>query len=134
MKQDQRKVENILESNQQSEVENDFREFFDSDREDARDIIQSIYGSEEEIDVHVYYPRIACTIFEVRFILFNNLAIVVFKRHRCLLGNFVIRDKHDHVKSLSSSKEFAPRALAEKQQQVIKRTIITLAKMNCVFI
>lgn len=65
MKQDQRKVENILASNQQSEVENDFREFFDSNREDARDIIQSLYESEEEIDVHVYYPRIACTIFEV---------------------------------------------------------------------
>ena len=58
-------VENILALNQQSEVENDFREFFDSNREDARDIIQSMYGSEEEIDVHVYYPRIACTIFEV---------------------------------------------------------------------
>lgn len=65
VKQDQRKVENILASNQQSEVENDFREFFDSNREDARDIIQSLYESEEEIDVHVYYPRIACTIFEV---------------------------------------------------------------------
>ena len=65
MKQDQRKVENILASNQQSEVENDFRDFFDSSREEARDIIQSLYGSEEEIDVHVYYPRIACTILEV---------------------------------------------------------------------
>ena len=65
MKQDQRKVENILASNQQSEVENDFREFFDSDREDARDIIQSLYASEEEIDVHIYYPRIACIILEV---------------------------------------------------------------------
>ena len=65
VKQDQRKVENILASNQQSEVEKDFREFFDSSREDARDIIQSVYGSEEEIDVHVYYPRIACTILVV---------------------------------------------------------------------
>lgn len=65
MKQDQRKVENILASNQQSEVEKDFRDFFDSSREDARDIIQSLYGSEEEIDVHVYYPKIACTILEV---------------------------------------------------------------------
>ena len=94
VKQDQRKVENILESNQQSEVENDFREFFDSDREDARDIIQSIYGSEEEFDVHVYYTRIACTIFVVRCILINNLALAGFKRHRCLLEDFTIRDKH----------------------------------------
>lgn len=75
MKQDQRMVENVLALNQQSEVENDFREFFDSNREDARDIIQSIYGSEEEIDVHVYYPRIACTIFEVSRILFHHLAL-----------------------------------------------------------
>ncbi|XP_078384941.1 uncharacterized protein LOC144667419 isoform X2 [Oculina patagonica] len=67
VKQDQRMVENVLALNQQSEVENDFREFFDSNREDARDIIQSIYGSEEEIDVHVYYPRIACTIFETAY-------------------------------------------------------------------
>ena len=65
VKQDQRKVENILASNQQSEVEKDFREFFDSSREDARDVIQSVYGSEEEIDVHVYYPRITCTILVV---------------------------------------------------------------------
>lgn len=72
VKQDQRKVENILASNQQSEVENDFREFFDSNREDARDIIQSLYESEEEIDVHVYYPRIACTIFEVCLIKKNK--------------------------------------------------------------
>ena len=76
-KQDQRKVENILASNQQSEVENDFREFFDSSREDARDVIQSLYGSEEEIDIHVYYPIIACIILEVSYIRFHHLAILL---------------------------------------------------------
>jgi len=76
--QDQRKVENILASNQQSEVENDFREFFDSSREDARDTIQSLYGSEEEIDVHYYYPRIACTILEVSCISFHYLAVTPY--------------------------------------------------------
>lgn len=75
-KQDKRKVENILASNQQSEVESDFREFFDSSREDARDIIQSLYGSEEEIDIHVYYPIIACIILEVSNIRYHHLAIL----------------------------------------------------------
>ena len=63
--QDQRSVENVLASNRPSDVERDFKEFFDGSREDARDVIQSIYGSEEKKDVHIYYPRIVCTILVV---------------------------------------------------------------------
>lgn len=63
--QDQRSVENVLASNQPSDVERDFKEFFDGTREDARDVIQSVYGSEEKEDVQIYYPRIVCTILVV---------------------------------------------------------------------
>lgn len=63
--QDQRSVENVLASNRPSDVERDFKEFFDGSREDARDVIQSVYGSEEKKDVHIYYPRIVCTILVV---------------------------------------------------------------------
>ena len=63
--QDQRSVENVLASNRPSDVERDFKEFFDSNREDARDVIQSVYGSEKKEDVQIYYPRIVCTILVV---------------------------------------------------------------------
>ena len=63
--QDQRSVENVLASNRPSDVERDFKEFFDSTREDARDVIQSVYGSEKKEDVQIYYPRIVCTILVV---------------------------------------------------------------------
>ena len=97
MRQDQRSVENILALNQPSEVERDFREFFDSDREDARDIIQSSYESEEEVDVHFYYPRIACTIFvvSVNFI-YTVLYNVLNSTRRILIAftYYLLEDTH----------------------------------------
>jgi len=47
-------------------VEKDFAAFLDEDRMDAFDTMQAVYGSEEEIDVSISYPRLACIIFEVR--------------------------------------------------------------------
>lgn len=47
-------------------MEEDFANFIDEDRLDARDRIQTICKSQEKIDVDIYYPRLACLIFEVR--------------------------------------------------------------------
>lgn len=66
MKKDQRKVEDTTASNRPSDVEKDFALFLDEDRMDAFDTMQEVYGSEEEIDVSISYPRLACIIFEVR--------------------------------------------------------------------
>ena len=65
MKQDQRRVENTVELNTPSEVEKDFSDFFDGDRIDACEIIESMLCPEGEIDVEIYYPRLACLIFVV---------------------------------------------------------------------
>lgn len=53
--------------NRQSTVEQDFFNFVDEAREDACEAIKSYYHSEEEIDVRIYYRRLACLIFEVCF-------------------------------------------------------------------
>lgn len=66
VKKDQRKVEDTAAANRPSEVEKDFKEFFDDDRMDAIEKMQKVYGSEEESDIGVSYPRLACMIFEVR--------------------------------------------------------------------
>ena len=66
VRQDQSKVEDTLSKNRQSTLEVDFKNFFDEARVDACDRIQSFYNSEEEADVSIYYPRLACLIFEVR--------------------------------------------------------------------
>lgn len=65
VKQDQSKVEDTLSLNRQSKVEEDFANFIDEARMDALDRIQAIYQSKEKIDVEIYYPRLACLIFEV---------------------------------------------------------------------
>ena len=46
--QDQRSLGNVRASNRPSDVESDFKGFFDGAREDARDVIQSVYGSEKK--------------------------------------------------------------------------------------
>jgi len=67
VKQDQSKVEDILSMNRQSTVEQDFFNFVDEAREDACEAIKSYYHSEEEIDVRIYYRRLACLIFEAAY-------------------------------------------------------------------
>ena len=67
VKKDQRKVEDTAASNKPSEVEKDFAAFVDEDRLDACEKMQKIYGSEEESDVGISYPRLACMIFEVKY-------------------------------------------------------------------
>lgn len=64
---DQRQVEDTTASNRPSEVEKDFSAFFDEDRVDVCDKLPELYGSEEEIDVKIYYPRLACMIFETAY-------------------------------------------------------------------
>lgn len=65
VQQDQRKVEDISVSNRPSELEKDFCAFFDDDRVDACMEMQSIYCHNDSDYVHIYYPRLACLIFEV---------------------------------------------------------------------
>lgn len=64
---DQRKVEDTTSFNRPSEVEKDFAAFFDDDRMDACEKMQEVYGSEEESEVGISYPRLACMIFEVKY-------------------------------------------------------------------
>ena len=59
-------MENTIDFNTPTDIEKDFRDFFDGERIDACDVIESILHSEEEIDVEIYYPRLACIIFVVR--------------------------------------------------------------------
>lgn len=65
VKQDQRLVEDTTSVNRPSELENDFKAFFDNERLDACEKMQSIYQKKEEIFIFIYYPRLACIIFEV---------------------------------------------------------------------
>ena len=51
--------------NRQSKLEEEFPLFVDGARVEACDRLQYLYGSKEEVDVQVYYPRVACLIFEV---------------------------------------------------------------------
>lgn len=64
---DQRMVEDTTSSNRPSEVEKDFNAFFDDERMDACEKIKEVYGSEEESGVRIFYPRLACMIFEVKY-------------------------------------------------------------------
>ena len=64
---DQRKVEDTTSSNRPSDVERDFTAFFEDERLDACDKMQEVYGSEEESEVGISYPRLACMIFEVKY-------------------------------------------------------------------
>ncbi|XP_020627867.1 uncharacterized protein LOC110065112 [Orbicella faveolata] len=135
VKQDQRKVENILASNQQSEVENDFREFFDSSREDARDIIQSLYGSEEEIDVHVYYPRIACIILEIAYEHANDVKEAVIDLFKVVTKNMVLHAPQEgynfRLKRTEGSFDIYPISIgdlntSEKSTDVLDAFLISL--------
>ena len=59
-------MEDTTSANRQSELEKGFSVFFDDDRIDACEKMQSIYQNKEDIFVYIYYPRLACIIFEVR--------------------------------------------------------------------
>ena len=65
VRKDQRKVEDTAAANRPSEVEKDFAAFFDNVM-DAIEKMQTVYGSEEDNDIGISYPRLACMIFEVR--------------------------------------------------------------------
>lgn len=67
LKQDQRRVQNIVESNTPSDIEKDFQEFFDGERLDAYDDIEFVLSPSGENDVKIYYPRLACLIFEIAY-------------------------------------------------------------------
>lgn len=64
VKQDQRLVEDTLSSNRQSELERDFSDFFDNERMDACEVMQTIYQNKEEDFLYIFYPRLACIILE----------------------------------------------------------------------
>jgi len=67
VKQDQRFVEDTLGLNRQSELEKDFDAFFDDERMDVCEKIQSIYQNKEDTFVFIYYPRLACIILETAY-------------------------------------------------------------------
>ena len=48
-------------------MEKDFTAFFDDERVDACEKMQKVYGSEEETEVGISYPRLACVILEVKY-------------------------------------------------------------------
>ena len=59
-------MENTVEFNRPTDVEKDFMDFFDGERMDACDVMESMLYPKEEIDFDLYYPRLACIIFVVR--------------------------------------------------------------------
>lgn len=65
VKQDQSDVEDTLSANRQSVLEENFSSFIDNDREDVRDRLKEMYNVNDDFAVHVFYPRLACLIFEV---------------------------------------------------------------------
>ncbi|CAH3030762.1 unnamed protein product [Porites evermanni] len=67
VKQDQRKVEDTLSSNRQSDLEKDFSSFFDEDRLDACEKMLSIFQKEEDEFNYIHYPRLACIILEAAY-------------------------------------------------------------------
>lgn len=67
VKQDQRFVEDATSVNRPSELEKDFKAFFDDERLDACEKMQSIYQKKEENFIYIYYPRLACIIFEIAY-------------------------------------------------------------------
>ncbi|KAJ7353742.1 hypothetical protein OS493_032612 [Desmophyllum pertusum] len=67
VKQDQSKVEDTLSLNRQSKLEEDFANFIDEARMDVRERIQAFFRSNENINVEIYYPRLACLIFEATY-------------------------------------------------------------------
>lgn len=67
VKQDQRLVEDTTSSNRPSQLRTDFIAFFDNERFDACENMQSIYQNKEDCFVYCYYPRLACMIFETAY-------------------------------------------------------------------
>ena len=65
MKQDQSNVEDTLSANRQSDLEKDFSSFIDGAREDVRERLQEIFQKNDDFSVYIFYPRLACLIFEV---------------------------------------------------------------------
>lgn len=81
VKQDQRLVEDTLSSNRQSELEGDFSAFFDNERLDACEKMQTIYQNKEDDFLFIFYPRLACIILESAYETakeVNNAAIDLF--------------------------------------------------------
>ena len=65
VKQDQSKVEDTLSENRQSQVEEDFANFFDGMRMDTLEKMEKSYSFKEQIEVDIYCPRLLCLVFEV---------------------------------------------------------------------
>ena len=63
-------MENTIDFNTPTDIEKDFSDFFDGERIDACDVIESVLHSVEETDVEIYYPRLASIIFVVRCLLY----------------------------------------------------------------
>lgn len=74
VRQDQSKVEDTRSSNRQSKVEEDFANFFDEARVDVIDRIQKLCQRKEKIYMEIYYPRLACLIFEVRVVILSHFS------------------------------------------------------------
>jgi len=74
VKQDQSKVEDTLSLNRQSKVEEDFAKFIDEARIDVIDRIKTLCQPKEKIYMEIYCPRLACLIFEVRFVIFSQFS------------------------------------------------------------
>ena len=71
---DQRKVENTLSRHRRSDIEKEFKEFYDEDRVDACETAKSFLRNRTELDEGIYIPRLACVIFEA-----SNAALSTFQ-------------------------------------------------------
>lgn len=55
-------------------MEEDFAKFIDEARVDVIDRIKTLCQPKEKIYEEIYYPRLACLIFEVRFAIFSQFS------------------------------------------------------------
>lgn len=83
MRSDQRRTENTLSSNRQSQLESEYViEFKDGTRVDAIDIITArvgrLRGNKITSEEYLKCCRLACFIFEVIFLNFNMYEIFIF--------------------------------------------------------
>ena len=58
-------MEDTLSKNRQSQVEEDFANFFDETRMDTLEKMEKSYSFEKQLEIDIYCPRFLCLIFEV---------------------------------------------------------------------
>lgn len=89
VKEDQSKVEDTLSENRQSEVEQDFANFFDHARMDARGKLETFCLFQNKIEVVIYFPRLLCLIFEAAYEKMKEARGVIFELGKKVTNGFI---------------------------------------------